>query len=307
MIATHDGPFHTDDVACVSALQLICDYGVIRTRDPKKLEQANILVDVGGEYDPSNDLFDHHQKGGAGARENGVSYASFGLVWKKYGSYICKEVLGEEYKIDFDQVAKLVDETLVQGIDARDNGVKTHIGINNANVYSISDIISAFNPNWFAIPSFDGPFFQAVEFFKVILVNEIRSQAGKVLAENEVLDILKSQPESKVLIFPKYVPWANLVPIHAKQALYVVFPDPTGSWRVQAVPVGIGKESFDLKAPLPDNWRGKTQKELSVLTNCQEVIFCHNAGFIMGAKTYESALYCANLAVQLHDAQMSMK
>ena len=96
MIATHGGSFHTDDAGGIAAVLLIFNKKVIRTRDPNKLALANILVDVGGEYDPSKDLFDHHQRGGAGARENGVPYASFGLVWKKYGSYICKEVLGEE-------------------------------------------------------------------------------------------------------------------------------------------------------------------------------------------------------------------
>lgn len=33
---------------------------IIRTRDPKLLEECDIVVDVGGKYDPPR-LLDHHQ------------------------------------------------------------------------------------------------------------------------------------------------------------------------------------------------------------------------------------------------------
>ena len=40
---------------------------------------------MGGRSDPATGDFDHHQKGGAGERENGIRYASFGLVWREHG------------------------------------------------------------------------------------------------------------------------------------------------------------------------------------------------------------------------------
>ena len=36
------------------------DAKIVRTRDPKLLETFDIVVDVGGVYDPSKGLFDHH-------------------------------------------------------------------------------------------------------------------------------------------------------------------------------------------------------------------------------------------------------
>ena len=43
------------------------------------MDSADIVIDVGGQYDPDAGRFDHHQRGGAGERENGIPYSSFGL------------------------------------------------------------------------------------------------------------------------------------------------------------------------------------------------------------------------------------
>ena len=102
-ITVHEGTFHADEVFADAILKdLFPEFmkiGVservnyveyIRTRDPDILKEAsvskeNMLVDVGGKYDPAMFNFDHHQFKGAGSRENGVGYAAAGLVWKHYG------------------------------------------------------------------------------------------------------------------------------------------------------------------------------------------------------------------------------
>ena len=84
-IVTHNAKFHTDDVFAVATLLILYPGAeVIRTRDESIIKMADIVVDVGQVYDAGNNRFDHHQVGGAGKRENGIQYASFGLVWKKF-------------------------------------------------------------------------------------------------------------------------------------------------------------------------------------------------------------------------------
>src|SRR5437764_1161911 len=94
-IVAHNGNFHADDVFAVATVLLVLERSdfpawrqaipkIIRTRDPKTIEKADFVVDVGGVYDAENNRFDHHQAGGAGTRANGIPYASFGLVWKKF-------------------------------------------------------------------------------------------------------------------------------------------------------------------------------------------------------------------------------
>jgi len=82
-IVTHDGNFHADDVFSIAALKIIFpSFNLTRTRDAKVISQADIVIDVGNEYDPDKGRFDHHQRGGAGARENGIPFSSFGLIWQ---------------------------------------------------------------------------------------------------------------------------------------------------------------------------------------------------------------------------------
>ena len=38
------------------------DAEVVRTRDPQRLAQCDVVVDVGGEYDPERHRYDHHQR-----------------------------------------------------------------------------------------------------------------------------------------------------------------------------------------------------------------------------------------------------
>ena len=116
-VVTHDGSFHADDVFACAALSLWAERNgrkieIIRTRDENLIKRADIVLDVGMEYDPEKNKFDHHQKDGAGEREFGIRYSSFGLVWKKFGI----ELSGSE------KAAKVIDKILVAPIDAYDNG-----------------------------------------------------------------------------------------------------------------------------------------------------------------------------------------
>src|SRR3989344_3845760 len=116
-IVTHSGNFHTDDIFAVAVLTLVLgeeNIEVIRSREDSIINSADYTVDVGGIYDPDKNRFDHHQIEGAGTRENSIPYASFGLVWKKFG-----EQLGGSVK-----VFEKIDQMLVQPIDAPDTGVK---------------------------------------------------------------------------------------------------------------------------------------------------------------------------------------
>src|SRR3990167_4593464 len=113
-LVTHNGSFHTDDVFAAAALILYLEktnndfsaqggpasgWEVIRTRNPKIIEEGDYVFDVGEVYNEKNNRFDHHQPGGAGKRQNGIEYSSFGLVWKKFGVEICES----------ERVADLID------------------------------------------------------------------------------------------------------------------------------------------------------------------------------------------------------
>ena len=283
-IATHNGNFHADDVFSIAALKNIFPSSkLIRTRDVELIAKADIVVDVGGKYDADTDRFDHHQRGGAGERENGIPYSSFGLIWKKYGVEICQ---GNQ------DVAKAVDSGLVSAIDALDCG---HVeGVYDG--VSLSQTISMFNPTWQEDGDFDACFDEAVDFASRVLTRFIASANGGISAKAIVAKAVENAEDPRVIVLEKYTPWKRTVHALSEEALYVVYPSQTGQWRIQTVPVELG--SFDDRKSLPKQWAGLSDKELKEVTGIDDAMFCHNGLFIAGAESFESTMEMAAIALQ---------
>jgi uncharacterized UPF0160 family protein len=283
-IATHNGNFHADDVFSIAALKNIFpSFKLIRTRDLELIGKADIVIDVGGEYDPEAGRFDHHQRGGAGGRENGIPYSSFGLIWQKYGLEICQ---GNQ------EVANAVDSGLVSTIDAIDCG---HVeGVSQG--ISLSQTISMFNPTWQEDSHFDSCFDEAVEFASRVLTRFIASANGGISAKAIVAKAIDNAEDPRVIVLEKYTPWKRTVHALSEEALYVIYPSQTGQWRIQTVPVEPG--SFEDRKSLPKQWAGLSDNALKEVTGIDDAMFCHNGLFIAGAESFESTMKMATMALQ---------
>ena len=284
IIVTHNGNFHADDVFSIAALKTIFpSFTLIRTRDLEIIAKADIVIDVGNEYNPETGRFDHHQRGGAGERENGIPYSSFGLIWKKYGVDICQ---GNQ------DVANAVDVGLVSKIDAIDCG---HVeGIYDG--ISLSQTISMFNPTWQEDSHFDSCFDEAVDFASRVLTRFIASASGGISAKTIVAKAIDDAQDPRVIVLEKYTPWKRTVHALSDKALYMIYPSQTGQWRIQTVPVEPG--SFEDRRPLPKEWAGLSDKALQEVTGIDDAMFCHNGLFIAGAESFESTIKMATIALQ---------
>ncbi|MCQ8877251.1 MYG1 family protein [Pseudoalteromonas shioyasakiensis] len=283
-VVTHDGNFHADDVFSVAALKIILPaFELIRTRDTQTIAQADIVIDVGNEYDPAAGRFDHHQRGGAGARENGIPYSSFGLIWQKYGLELCQ---GDQ------TVADSVDARLVSTIDAIDCGYVEALeqGI------SLSQTISMFNPTWQEDSDFDSCFNEAVEFAVRLLKRFIAAASGSADAKKIVTKAIADADDPRVIVLEQYTPWKKTVHSLSEQALYMIYPSHSGKWIIQTVPVEPG--SFEDRKPLPQQWAGLSGDEFQAVTGLDDATFCHNGLFIAGAESFASVMVMASLALQ---------
>jgi len=282
-VLTHNGNFHADDVFSIAALKSIfASIKLIRTRDSELIARADMVVDVGGVYDADKNRFDHHQRGGAGERENGIPYSSFGLIWKKYGLEICQ---GNQ------DVANAVDAGLVSKIDAIDCG---HVeGIYEG--ISLSQTIGMFNPTWQEDGDFDACFDEAVDFASRVLTRFIASANGGISAKELVAKAIEKAEDPRVVVLEKYTPWKRTVHALSEEALYVVYPSQTGQWRIQTVPIELG--SFEDRKPLPKQWAGLSDNDLQEITEIDDAMFCHNGCFIAGAESFESTMKMAAIAV----------
>ena len=283
-IATHNGNFHADDVFSIAALKCIFpSFNLIRTRDLDIIAKTDIVLDVGGVYDPDTGRFDHHQRGGAGQRENGIPYSSFGLIWQKYGVEICQ---GNQ------ELANSVDADLVSTIDAIDCG---HVeGV--AQGISLSQTISMFNPTWQEDSHYDTCFDEAVDFASRVLTRFIASANGGISAKAIVAKAIENAADPRVIVLEKYTPWKRTVHALSTEALYMVYPSGSGPWRIQTVPVEPG--SFEDRKSLPKPWAGLSDKALKEVTGIDDAMFCHNGLFIAGAESFESTMKMAAMALQ---------
>ena len=283
-IVTHNGNFHADDVFSIAALKLIFpSIKLIRTRDAELIARADIVVDVGGEYDPDSDRFDHHQRGGAGERENGIPYSSFGLIWQKYGAEICG---GDQ------DLANGVDSGLVSNIDAIDCG---HVeGVIKG--ITLSQTIGMFNPTWQEDTHFDAAFDEAVEFAARVLTRFIAAASGGINAKAVVAKAIENAEDPRVIVLEQYTPWKKTVFNLSEEALYVVYPSQTGEWRIQTVPAELG--SFEDRKSLPKAWSGLSGEALQEVTGIDDAMFCHNGLFIAGAESFASTMKMAALALE---------
>lgn len=296
-LVTHNGSFHADDVFACATLCLMLEreggaYKIIRTRDENIINEADFVFDVGGTLDEEKNRFDHHQKGGAGRRENGIEYSSFGLIWKKFGDKITNSKIA----------TKILDERLVQIIDAIDNGINISSPvITNVYVYGIYDIVTAFHPSYKEEnPNFDDAFLEAVDFAKRLLIKEIEKAQDQESIQTYVSSCVeKKDKESKILILDEYVPRVEIEIEMVKypDILYVVALGKINSelWRVLATRDNM--HSFETRKKLPESWAGLKDKEFEKVSGIEGAIFCHRALFMAVANSRIGAIKLAEIAL----------
>lgn len=284
-IVTHNGHFHTDDLMAVATLLLKYPQAeVVRTRDESVIASGDIVVDVGQVYDPAKLRFDHHQAEGAGKRENGIPYASFGLVWKH---------LGEELAGGKDE-AEIIERKLVVGVDALDNGVDIQTPkYEGVEEYSLKNFFQSFVDLSGSMEELDKTFLEIVPMAKGILEREIKIAQKLVSDWREVRRIYDESETKQLIVLPESLSWKQvLVP---SEALYVVYPRDDARWGLQAINSQLG--SFELKKPLPEKWRGLSGEELIRASGVEDAVFCHRAGFMAVAQSREGALELAKFAL----------
>lgn len=288
-IVTHSGNFHADEIFACATLSLLFDGAIeiVRSRDPKVWETGDVILDVGSVYDEARLRFDHHQEGFSEARENGIPYASFGLIWKHFG----EKVAGSTY------AARGIDERLVQPIDAGDNGVETYTKHRDVAPYLISDVIGAFRPVWNEKRTGDEGFHEAFLLALQILKREIISAQSDEEGVRRTEEAYVHADDKRIVVLDSHYAWYGVLKNYP-EPLFVVKPnrETDGQWKVEAV--RDDTHSFKNRKNLPLAWAGKKDGELAQISGVSDATFCHNKRFIAVASSKEGALLLARRAVE---------
>lgn len=271
---THDGVFHADEVtACAILLyyHLIEKEKIVRTREKKLLDRCEFVCDVGGEYNPNQKRFDHHQLSYQG------EMSSAGMVW----AHLRKE------GVVSDAIYHFLNNTLIVGVDAHDNGKV----LSEAGVCTFSHIISNFTPIRYDVTreELDAAFKEAVAFVLGYITRAMnRFMYAQECKEKVRLAMTKQKP---VLFFDESMPWMDSffeLGGESHPAQFVVMPS-GDQWKVRGIPP-LSTDRMKVRTALPKEWAGLLEEEFKQVCGISGAVFCHKGRFISVWKTKEDAL-----------------
>lgn len=334
-IGTHNGHFHADEALAVYMLRkhipTYANAKLVRTRDSKLLEECDIVVDVGGEYEPARHRYDHHQRSFSTTfPERATKLSSAGLVYMHFGKQIIARRLSQpEESEQVGLVWNKIYQSFVEALDAHDNGISAYdaAGLAAAGLekkfsdggFTLGAMVGRLNPNWNDPIPEDPVAAQAAEDQRFELASQrIGEEFDRGLdyftsawlpAREVVAEAFAARNEfdagGRIMVLKKQsAPWKDHLYTleeqnpEAGKVLYVLYPEkptPDAKWRIQCVPET--KDSFQSRKPLPEAWRGFRDEELDGISGVPGSVFVHAAGFIGGNKTFDGALAMAQKAL----------
>ena len=264
-VVTHNGPFHADDVL---AFALICAFvdgnaTVTRSRSPQDWDAGDIVIDVGGVYEPDQGRFDHHQA----SYEGPLSSAGMVAQW-----------LEDTGKID-SEVASALRTQVVDYVDDVDNGrlrPQPHIPC-------FANQVQAFNHGNSTLEAYDSAFKRAAKFAERYVRGIALGVAAVQSARVHVARAMAAAVEqgSNIMELTEYCKWKHAYfdlggSEHPTE--YALYPGMDGKWHVLAIPPALG--DFGQKRSLPESWAGLTGSSLEAQTGVPGSRFCHKNLFI---------------------------
>lgn len=306
VLATHGGKFHCDEVFAYAVLCLALnlrepgqDHRLLRTRDQRLIETADIVWDVGFVFDAAAKRFDHHQRG-APLRADATPFSSAGLVWQVHGEAAVAALLRTSGSEDFAaSIAAELDDSVVRRIDEIDNGVSADGPIRRETL-GLATLVGEFNPTW-DDPAGEGPaagdaaFQEAAQMVLGMLRRRVEGLRARLAAETYVLAAHKAGEDPRILVLDRGMPWKNAVFSHDLPVLFTVSPASNGNWMLDTMPPEPG--SFDQRLPLPEAWAGLPADVLSRETGVADAVFVHLRRFVGAAKSRAGAVAMARLAL----------
>ena len=273
LVATHSGPFHTDDVFAFALLKTFLDpaASIVRTRDLARIAEADIVIDVGGEFDPQRRRFDHHQRSYQGERSSAGMVLDFLQAQGRVSSALADKLRSE----------------WVDHIDAVDCGRITP----DPGVPSLGAMIGAYAELADSPEEFDVAYLEAAAVCERALAGLVRAEQKTEIARQAVAQAMERARErgSRIMRLDRHYKWKRVYfelggAEHPTD--YVLFPE---SDAVRLVAIPPDQHSFAQKRPLPAAWAGLTDEALSAVVGVQGARFCHKNRFIAVFATPDAA------------------
>ena len=327
IIGTHSGSFQADEAMGVWLLRQLPDYRrstVVRSRDAATLDPLDIVIDVGGVYDHASLRYDHHQRDyderfDAGKKNSSgrvTKLSASGLVYRHYGQQVLQEFYPALPAPLVSVAYTKIYDKLMEALDAIDTGVEMApegVELLYRDATGLSSRVGRLNPRWNEVddtgnkPDMDARFALAVELcgqdFVSVMTQVVESDLpARKFVDDALQKRLETDASGQIIAFPYGgLPWRDhLYELEKEYNIdplikFVLYQDVSDMWRVQAVTVE--GQAFENRLSLPAPWRGVRDEDLAKISGIEGARFCHAAGFIGGANTYEGVLAMAQAAL----------
>lgn len=293
-------------------------------------------MDVGGEYSPQTNRYDHHQRTfNATFPSRTTKLSSAGLVYLHFG----KEIIARHTKLTAEsETVTLLWEKLytafVEALDAQDNGISVYDPAETKDLekrfhdggVSLGSLVGDLNHDYSddedssssapkkpdqAQAAEDARFLTASDLMGQVFLRKLTHYHRSWLPARTKIARAYSRlapltpPLNQILVLDRGLSWKDhLSTLESAQesqppVLYVLYPEseaPDAKWRIQAV--GVSSDSFESRKPLPERWRGLRDDVLSEATGLDGCIFVHASGFVGGNKTRHGVLEMARKAIE---------
>ena len=309
------------------------DASLVRTRDAAKLADCHTVVDVGGEYDPTTNRYDHHQRTfDTTFPSRNTKLSSAGLVYMHFGRAIIAQRTGlPESHPDVTLLYEKLYTDFVEAFDANDNGIELYDpkSLNGTKKrfkewgVTLASLVSDLNnpvddpllPPLVPATSLDisnpqaaedSRFLQASALVGTSFVRKLALAYGSWLpARSTVMEAydsrLDTDPSGCIITFSGGgIPWKehlyNIESMHPDnpKILFVLYPESEAKdSRWRVQAVSVSQDSFQSRKPLREEWRGVRDTELSEKAGIEGCVFCHASGFTGGNLTKQGVLEMA--------------
>lgn len=319
-ILTHNGKFHTDELVAICTLlsgPLIAtnEVVIVRSRNSMYFDICDYVIDVGREYAPMYNRFDHHQPDFDVRYNDNTFYASAGLVFMSYGVQMLSNLLSIYtdksilvYKELFDYVYEEL-HTFTKYVDNLDNGQKT-ANVSQKTV-SCTNWISGLNPVRMFSSSLDAEYSNNFILALISLQNWMKNYIVKCAAmwlSITYLDALMKTPtvdNNPYLIIPYDLPWKELMWKRwnvLSKFNFIISKDKftyttSENWTIYNVPVSP-EDYYTYKVTIPKELLGKHGAELEQLTGIPDLILCSGNGYFTYAKSKDAAIAFVEYVMQ---------
>jgi len=249
------------------------DAQIHRTRDAADIRAADIVIDVGGHYDPATRRFDHHQQDYTGP----LSAAGMVLEWLEAEGHIPGPLATHLRRCALDY------------LDDVDNGRVAPV----AGVPCFPRIVEFLNQPARSPEDYDTAFDGAADVAAAWLAGMVADHDKIAEATRVVLSAMQTAADagSNLIELPQYLRWkpvyfANGGADHPTE--FVLFPGHEDTWRIVCIPPVEG--DFGQKRSLPEAWAGLSDGPLEAAIGVNDAVFCHKNRFIAVFKTRDAAL-----------------